>query len=49
MGSQLRVRLAGAFEMARREGIIELPLYATLYELPEVTEEQLKFTLKDYC
>jgi hypothetical protein len=28
--------------MARIEGIIELPLYATLYELPEVTEEQLE-------
>jgi hypothetical protein len=48
-GKPIEVRMASAFGMARTEGIIELTLYATLCELPEVTEEQLKFTLKDYC
>jgi hypothetical protein len=38
MGSQLaEVRVARAVGMARREGIIELVMYAILYELPEVT------------
>jgi hypothetical protein len=48
-GEPIEVRLASALGMARSEGTIELLMYAMLYELPEVTEEQLKFTLKDYC
>jgi hypothetical protein len=47
-GKPIEVRMASALGMARREGIIELPLYATLCELLDVTEEQLRFTLKDY-
>jgi hypothetical protein len=46
MGNQWRVRMASAFGMARTEGILELPLYATLCELPEVAEEQLKFYIE---
>jgi hypothetical protein len=36
-GKPIEVKLASALGMARREGTIELLMYAMLYELPGVT------------